>query len=645
MKSLFLLLSLAWFGTTFAQDQYHFLLTANSSIRITDPICKEMAEKSKEQLLSQIKQINRNQKKKGFEFRNLTQQAYFEMIQSFGADPDDLFPAFPLSPLLMKTYRETLFEELYFSLQKVTLKSLGDVDIEVSIKNVQVSSSETALDMEVRNLKKPSTSVQTTHFSCPTGRMLLDDFEVEQPLAWLGFWVQFYSEVKASDWLEQAIMKVEPSLVSKAQRDILVDEKINKLGLGNKDLLIKGTEQAKRILKEVPYHIPFDETVAVLISKDEQKISLLTYHQYPQPSEFFYEEENIDVVYENEYSSIQMTKWNFEKKDGQWSIYYSDQYTDSLDHIRTFFMAGFDSENRFNEENWIKNNFNEELLVNDFRHIEFVTEEASPEITSLIRKEIQPKLSKVLSETTNSYDQFYQRISKQTSDYWEEQDTDKIIYKDVLISNPEKTAFIFPVILHNNKDKSGFYSSEEDFKFYVLLKNADGSYTMYDWYYFKPLSYWSSYSLLRCAETHLKHISNFIEDQEIINDQAFWDNYIFKRSMRGFDYLTEVVLSNESISITKSEFDATVQDCINILSEYDVVDLYDHQLKQIIRCINTIQKGNLSGTQNLKLVSLSQELHFQKRLNKIQKPEGNYYPALNIEFGTPLKESSFYLIH
>jgi hypothetical protein len=215
-----------------------------------------------------------------------------------------------------------------------------------------------------------------------------------------------------------------------------------------------------------------------------------------------------------------------------------------------------------------------------------------------------------------------------------------------LISNPEKTAFIFPVILNVKGDQNDleYYSPNEEFKFYVLLKNTDGSYRMYDWYYFKPLSYWSNYSLLRCAETHLKHISNFTEDQEIINDPKFWDNYIFKRGNRGFEYLMPVVMSNESIVISKSEFDAQVQDCIDILSEYDVVDLYEHQLKQIIRCINTIQKGSLSGAQNLKLITLSQELHFQKRLNKIQKADGNYYPALNVELGIPFKESSYYQI-
>lgn len=638
MKSFFLLLSLVWLGTTFAQDQYHLLLTSNSSIHITDPICKKMAEKSKEQLITQIKQINRNQKQKGFEFRNLTQQAYFEMIQSFGADPDNLFPAFPLSELLFKTYRETLEEDMYFSMQKVNLKSLGSVDLEVSIKNIQVSSSETALDMEVRNLKNPSSTVQTTHFSCPTGRMLLDEFEIEQPLSWLVFWVKFYSEVKASDWLEQAIMKVEPSLVSKTQLDKQSDEKISKLGLNSKERLSKGTEQVRLILKELTYHVPFNEIVAVLISKDEQKLSFLTYHQYP--SELYFEE-NYEVD-EDEYSSVQMTKWNFEKKDGHWNIFYSDQYTDSIDHIRSFYTAGFDSEKRFKEETWIER-MDIESKTEDFRHVELVREAASPEIESLVRTEIQPKLAKLLSEKGSPYANFYQRISPQYPSYWDGQELEKIYFRDVLISNPEKTAYIFPVLLTVQETEER-ESTDEEFKFYVLLKNSDGSYKLYDWYYFKPFPYWGSYSLLRCAQSHLGNISTYTSDQKIINDPAFWDNYLFKKSARGYDYLSEVVSANESISLTRSEFDATVQDCINILSEYDVVDLYEHQLKQIIRCINTIQKGSLSGALNLKLITLSQELHFQKRLNKIQKADGNYYPALNVELGIPLKESSYYQI-
>ena len=315
MKTFLLLLSVAWFGTTFAQDQYHFLLTSNSSIQITDPICKEMVEKSKEQLNLQIKQMNRNKKKA---INDLAVQSYIELVQSFGADPDHLFPVYPLLPLLMKTYRETRKKEMYFSLQKATLKSLGSVDIEISIKNVQVSSSETALDMEVRNVGNPGIPSQITHFSCPTGRMLLEDVEIEQPLSWLVFWMKFYSEVKASNWLEQAIMVVEPNLVSKAQRDIQTDEKIRNLGLNSKEHLAKGTEQVRLILKEIPHHIPFDEIVAVLVSQDQQKLSFLTYHQ--NSSELFYEDEYISED-QDEYTYIQMTKWNVEKKDGKWDIY------------------------------------------------------------------------------------------------------------------------------------------------------------------------------------------------------------------------------------------------------------------------------------------------------------------------------------
>ena len=173
MKSLLLLLSLVCFGTTMAQDQLHFLLTSTTSIRITDPVCKEMAEKSKEQLINQIDEISKNQKKEGIkvEKMGLSQQAYFELLQQFKSNPDQLFPAFPITTIIFKSYKESIWDELFFSAQKVTVKGLGPADIEVSIKNVQVSSSETALDIEVKNLKKPDSGIQTTHLSCPTGRI------------------------------------------------------------------------------------------------------------------------------------------------------------------------------------------------------------------------------------------------------------------------------------------------------------------------------------------------------------------------------------------------------------------------------------------------------------------------------------------
>ncbi len=635
MKSLLLLLSLVCFGTTMAQDQLHFLLTSTTSIRITDPVCKEMAEKSKEQLINQIDEISKNQKKEGIkvEKMGLSQQAYFELLQQFKSNPDQLFPTFPITTIIFKSYKESIWDELFFSAQKVTVKGLGPADIEVSIKNVQVSSSETALDIEVKNLKKPDSGIQTTHLSCPTGRMLIHDFDEDELLPWLAFWAQFHREVKTNEWLEEAIMKVEPSLISRALLGRQTDEKIEKLGINTSENRTKGMNEARRILKEVPYRIPFNEIVASFISKDEQHLSLLTYHAYP--TELYYEEEYAT-------STLQMTKWNFRKKDGHWEIYTQDLYKDSLDHIRSFYMAGFDAENRFKEETWIEH-ADYENITEEFYHIELIRETASPEIENLIRTQIQPKLAALFSEKGSEYNNFYQRISPQYSSQWSEDVTEKVYFQDVLISNPEKTAYIFPVILTTNQNDE-YESTDEVFKFYVLLKNQDGSYTLYDWYFFKPFDYWGTFTLLRCAERHLKNISTYTSDQKVINDQAFWDNYLFKKGARGYDYLTEVVLPNESPSISKSEFDATVQDCIDLLLEHDVVDLYDHQLKQIIRCVNTIQKENLSGAQNAKLISLSQELHFQKRLNKIQKNEGNYYLGLNLEFGAPMKERSYYHI-
>lgn len=641
MKSFFLLLSLTWLGTSFAQGPEHFLVTSNSSIRITDPICQKMVEESKTEIQEEIKRLNKKQKSGDINLKKmrLEQQSYFEAIQTIGKDPENNFAPYSLADAVIRTYRQAIEDPIYLSLQKVTLKELGAVTLEISINNIQVSSSESSMDIVVKSLKNPGAPAQTIHFSCPTGRLLIDNGDSGR-LAWLNFWSEFFKEVKAMEQLEKVILQVDPTLVSADERDRQTDALLSKLGFTTEEYLSKGTEQARNILKDIPYHIPFDQVIGVLISKDEQKISLLS---GTSEREVQYDEELEEEISYLELTSI---KWNVEKKNGHWHIYYSNDYnTDSLTAIRSFYNAGIGSDKRFMEENWVNKN-EAENLSELFYHIELVHEPASVETETLVRTVIEPKLKTLFNEENSPYEYFCQRISQQTTAYWDEQYTEKFIFKDVLISNPEKTAFIFPVILNVKGDQNDleyFYSNEE-FKFFVLLKNTDGSYTLYDWYYFKPLLYWSNYSLLRCAETHLNHISNFTEDQEIINDPAFWDNYIFKRGNRGFDYLTEVVSADESISVTKSEFDGQVQDCIDILLEYDVVDLYEHQLKQILRCINTIQKDKLTGIQYTKLITLSQELHFQKRLNKVQKSEKNYYPQLNLEYGAPMTERSYYQI-
>ena len=117
----------------------------------------------------------------------LEQQSYFEAIQTLGNNPEINFAPYSLADALIRTYRKTVEGPIYLSLQKITLKSLGAATFEISINDIQVSSSESAMDVVVKNLKNPSTLAQTIHLSCPTGRLLLDNNDSGR-LAWLNFW-------------------------------------------------------------------------------------------------------------------------------------------------------------------------------------------------------------------------------------------------------------------------------------------------------------------------------------------------------------------------------------------------------------------------------------------------------------------------
>jgi hypothetical protein len=174
------------------------------------------------------------------------------------------------------------------------------------------------------------------------------------------------------------------------------------------------------------------------------------------------------------------------------------------------------------------------------------------------------------------------------------------------------------------------------------MKNAAGTFDVYDWHYFKNFPYQYYYSLLACANAHLGKISNWNEGSEFIDDAAFWSNFVTKQSERGYEYLSELTLLDQSPRIEKDEFDAKVQDCIHILSEYDVKDLYPAQLKQIILCLNTIQVYTLKGASATELASLAKQIHFKERLNRRTAPIENYYPFLNLEFEFNLKAHSYY---
>jgi hypothetical protein len=260
----------------------------------------------------------------------------------------------------------------------------------------------------------------------------------------------------------------------------------------------------------------------------------------------------------------------------------------------------------------------------------------------LIEQYIKPKLAKLLQQDTYTYNNLYQRQSAEFGDYSLEDNT---IYTttDFLISNPEQTAFIYPVLLHHKKEQErDYYYTNEDFKFYVLLKNSAGSYTLYDWHYFKTIPYKNYYNLTNCVESHLTNVTDYNSGQEIINDTNFWNNYVIKNSARGYDYLIPMVAIEESIRISKNEFDAQVADCIELISQHDITDLYPNQLKQIILCLNTIQTFNLKGKDEMQLAALATQIYFEKRLNKVQTFDGHYYPMLHLEYGENLQHHSYY---
>jgi hypothetical protein len=218
-----------------------------------------------------------------------------------------------------------------------------------------------------------------------------------------------------------------------------------------------------------------------------------------------------------------------------------------------------------------------------------------------------------------------------------------IILKDYLLSNPEQTIFIYPVLLNNRTDpERSFYYTNEDFRFYVLMKNETGTFDVYDWHYFSALPYKEYYSLLTCAHSHLNKISNWDGEADVIQDDYFWKNFILKKSERGFDFLTLMTDNDQSPTITQAEFDAQVSDCIKLIKEQDIADCYTNQVKQIILCLNTINTYNLKGKEYDVLTTWARELNFQKRLNKVQKFDGHYYPMLHLEFGGNLQPHSYY---
>lgn len=637
MQQLFFLALI--FATTqlFGQAPIHFLITSDQQVNITEPLCEDMIKETSALLEQAVKRVDKSIKK-GTEL-TLAQKSQIEAYKTAAQNTQNEMPLFSLGSNLLGVYKYSLNEiETYLSLQQIQDPKLGQASIQITLSNINVSPSVTSMDISVRN---PATNTPPTssHFSIATG-ILLELIEGQMEARWYFYWEHFYWQTEIYAWLEGAIESQNPSIISPSKKMKKLNEPIESSKFMTATYLEKAKTDAQRILKEVPYPIPFDQINSILISQDESKI-------------FFYTT-TTDMNRWNQERYSDEQNWLFAKKDNHWILSKADTYNynnnieneaDSLNWKINFYRIAFDQEQTpwsYKEEEWTQ--IVDQLTYETYNSIEFKHVISSQTNHQLIEQYIKPQLAKLSQQDTYTYNNFYQRQSPEFGGYSEDEYN---IYTtiDFLISNPEQTAFIYPVLLHHKKDQErAYYYTNEDFKFYVLLKNSAGSYTLYDWHYFKTIPYKNYYNLTNCVESHLTNITEYNSGQEIINDTDFWNNYVFKNSARAYDYLIPMVAIDESIRISKNEFDAQVSDCIELIVQHDISDLHPNQLQQIIRCVNTIEKWNLLSSNNKKLLGLSEDLFLQNRINKVQENTNGYYPMLNLEFKSNLNPHSYYLV-
>ena len=633
MKHLFLLSFIVATLPLFSQTPIHFLITSDQQINITEPLCEDMIKETTASMEKYLKDVRKEIKKEKKEITT-QQSSHLEDLKAFTQNVKDLAPAFCIQNLLVGSYYNLLEVSPCFSLQKVQFQEFGAVSVKIQISNIQISPSETSFDITVSNPSSNQLS-KSAHFYSPTG-LLLNRVQQISQMQYYYFWNVFGEQTKLYDWLLENISVVNPAILSPKKYVALLNEPIKNSKFLSNAYLEKAKIDAQRVLKEVPYPIPFNQINSILISQDESKIYFRT---------------TINSTYSwNQEKYSYSENWALAKKDDHWVLSKEqaidmpvniENAEDSLNAKIEFYRIAFDLEQTpcaYKEEEWTQ-------IVDEstnYNAIEFKHVISSQSNHHLIEQYIKPQLAKLLQQDTYTYNNLYQRQSAEYGEYNEE-GNDMYTTTDFLISNPEQTAFIYPVLLHHkNGQEREYYYTNEDFKFYVLLKNSAGSYTLYDWHYFKTIPYKNYYNLTNCVESHLTNVTDYNSGQEIINDTNFWNNYVVKNSARGYDYLIPMVAIEESIRISKNEFDAQVIDCIELISQHDITDLYPNQLKQIILCLNTIQTFNLKGIEAMQLATLATQLHFEKRLNKVQMFDGHYYPMLHLEFGGNLQPHSYY---
>jgi hypothetical protein len=645
MKQVLFLLTILATTFSYSQESIHFLFTTEGNYQITEPLCTAMIEESKDVMEKEMMKIKKVKKSGEYNIKKagLKQLANYELVQKLAENPKDYFPIYSPIGDIHREYNDLFENNVFMSLQEVALKELGKPNIQIVIRNVVVSPSTTSLDMDIINLNQAGAPKVSKHFSCATGRLLEYDQEEAQ---WFFFWQQFYAEVAYKDWLLDELYKINSKLISEKQRNDLMEAKLSELGIGTESYMKERIGILQNKLVGFPMSgLNLDQVKGILMSQDQNKFILYT--QQRLPDEHWRQQLGADADSEIQQVALTRIQINAEGEIqcaqlgesiiysvGRLSYYRNTFYNNALTPFPTL---------AYNEAQWVNTFFDPERMNDYYSNIVLKHESQSNETSLLLKTFIEPLLNQLVKDTSQ-YNNYYQRITADNINYYNfDDDTQPTIVKDYLLSNPEKTAYIYPVLLqYGSAQDRDYYYTNEDFKFYVLLKNEQGTFDLYDWHYFSALPYKNYYSLLTCAHSHLNKISNWDGESDIINDAAFWSNFVTKQSERGYEYLSELTLLDQSPRIEKAEFDAQVQDCIDILSQYDVKDLYPAQLKQIVLCLNTIQVYNLKEAKAIELATLSKQLHFKERLNRRSTPFNNYYPSLHLEFENDLKAHSYY---
>jgi hypothetical protein len=644
MKSFLFLLFLLSSTLCYSQEAIHFLLTTEGNYQITEPLCEDMIKQAEEIMEFQTKQFKEFKKNGELDIKkaDLFDQASFALLEKLAENPKDYFAAYYPITFLFNSYNEIFNRNnFYASLQEVKVRGLVIPSIQIHIRNVVISPSQTSLDMDLIDLQHTNAPKKTKHFSCPTG-LLLQEHPMQAQ--WFYFWQQFYEATQMPEWLSEELYKINNKLVSEKQINQAIEAKLSELGMNTTTYVQERVAILKDKLSGFPIdNVSLEKIQGILVSKDQSKFLIFTLSEPQILSAWPDSESNQDTI-----EHFETTSWLFKfNPTGEIQYgFYDNNYVTS-DQIKTqlnkFYSAALTPapEFSYNEALWTTNLLEDMIDIVSLFNLRH--ESQSKESSELIKNYINPYHKELLAHDSSQYINFYQRITPEDNYNYFSEEISATILKDYLLSNPEKTAFIYPVLLqHRSVQEREYYYTQEDFKFYVLLKNEQGTFDLYDWHYFSALPYKNYYSLLTCAHYHLEKISNWDGESDIINDPAFWNNFIVKKSDRGFDYLTMFTSKEQSPIVARSEFEAQVKDCYKLLSEQDVADLYPNQLQQIILCLNTIQTYNLKGNDETQLAALATQIYFEKRLNKVQKFDGHYYPMLHLEFGGNLQAHSYY---